>query len=364
MKAGFLTIVWFLLFSHQAVAEGDSTRSPKNRYVVFGVPTLGTAPETGFYFGAVGLLDIIPRGDSLARHSVVKLELSYTLKNQFIVGAEWLVTNKSRTWMWIGDNGWLRFPEMYWGIGAGTNEQSGFLYSANRLELTNAVYRKAGSKFYVGLHQRLQSVYQVEIDPANFEKVGRFWPGSEGTVSSGFGLGVLRDSRTNILNPRAGEVYASIVGLAFGPLAGSAHTFQSLDMEARYYLKVGSHGILAGQGLLQLKNGDVPFRMMSLLGSDALMRGYYQGRFRDQSQWAAQLEYRQPIWNWVGATAFGSIGNVFSGGVPSLVAKTKYAGGIGLRLRVDKKENTNMRFDYALNAEGGSGFYVSFGEAF
>jgi hypothetical protein len=38
--------------------------------------------------------------------------------------------------------------------------------------------------------------------------------------------------------------------------------------------------------------------------------------------------------------------------------------GFGFRFLVDKKENTNLRIDYAVGAQNQSGFYISFGESF
>lgn len=38
--------------------------------------------------------------------------------------------------------------------------------------------------------------------------------------------------------------------------------------------------------------------------------------------------------------------------------------GVGLRFLVDKNENTNLRFDYAVGVQNQSGFYISFGESF
>jgi hypothetical protein len=39
-------------------------------------------------------------------------------------------------------------------------------------------------------------------------------------------------------------------------------------------------------------------------------------------------------------------------------------GGLGLRILVDKSENTNLRLDYAVGSGGQDGFYVAFGESF
>ena len=94
------------------------------------------------------------------------------------------------------------------------------------------------------------------------------------------------------------------------------------------------------------------------------MRGYYQGRYRDNRFGAAQGEYRLTIWKWIGATAFGGIGRV-AGNMPDSESESILhpTYGAGLRIRIDKKENVNLRFDYA-RGDHSDGFYVAFGEAF
>jgi hypothetical protein len=39
-------------------------------------------------------------------------------------------------------------------------------------------------------------------------------------------------------------------------------------------------------------------------------------------------------------------------------------GGLGLRILVDKTENTNLRIDYAVGADGQDGLYITFGKSF
>jgi outer membrane protein assembly factor BamA len=104
--------------------------------------------------------------------------------------------------------------------------------------------------------------------------------------------------------------------------------------------------------------------MMGLLGSDSDMRGYYRGRYRDRQYVAFQTEYRSPVFWRIGGTAFGGAGDV----VPQLQAfrlqELKPSYGLGLRFLIDRQENINLRFDYAIGKDGANGFYVSFGEAF
>jgi hypothetical protein len=70
------------------------------------------------------------------------------------------------------------------------------------------------------------------------------------------------------------------------------------------------------------------------------------------------------LWRWLGASAFAAMGDVFSLENPERNGSLKTAAGMGLRIRVDKKENTNLRFDFALTNDKSTGFYISYGEAF
>jgi hypothetical protein len=45
-------------------------------------------------------------------------------------------------------------------------------------------------------------------------------------------------------------------------------------------------------------------------------------------------------------------------------ARLFYNYGAGLRFLIDRKEQVNLRFDYAIGADGQSGFYIGFGESF
>ena len=65
-----------------------------------------------------------------------------------------------------------------------------------------------------------------------------------------------------------------------------------------------------------------------------------------------------------GLAVFGGSGFVYSDIIKLTNSNVKPNAGIGLRFLVDKKENTFLRFDYAIGKEGQNGFYVSFGESF
>jgi hypothetical protein len=362
----YVIVLFVVLITHSGILARQEQNQAKDssklrRLTVLPVPTLGSAPETGFYFGAVALFNFKLFDDTLTRNSNAKLEFSYTLKRQIITRMEWLVTGKRNGWIWLGNNAFLKFPENIWSVGSrATAEEQ---YEANRIEMLNGYYYKVHDKWYAGPVQRLQRLYNISTKEGGL-LFNKLLPGSEGGLSSGLGAGLFYDSRFNLLNAEAGAAFLSLRYLHFGKMWGSNYTFNTVEVDARHYIKgLKEMHIWALQTIGIFNAGHVPFRMMGLLGSDAIMRGYYQGRYRDKVYVATQQEYRMPVWRWLGVTAFTAVGQV-APDISSLSTKyLKGAAGIGLRIKVDKQENTNMRFDYAIGTAGG-GFYVSFGEAF
>jgi hypothetical protein len=329
----------------------------------FAVPTLGSAPETGFYFGAVGYRLWKPNWDSLARTSFLKAEVMYTLKQQFITSFEINQTDRSQQWIWVGRNSWLRFPEYFWGIGR-SEKSNQVQYDGYRLEIDNQLLHRHGAYVFSGLYQSFQSVYGVR-------PVGTLLPEKQAIyhqiisgISSGIGPTFLFDSRTNLLRPKSKEAYLRLEWLHFHPILGSHFTFQQMLVEGRYFFPLRKRDILAFQTICQARIGDAPFRMLSLMGGPMIQRGYYFGRFRDQNAWAAQTEWRKSFSRIFGMTAFLSTGAVFrtEGGVSGSGLRT--AGGLGFRWSLIPGEETALRMDFAYTQDRDFGFYIGFGEAF
>lgn len=365
MRIGFCFLLsgFVLQISLSTAAESRKDTVRRYRKRIFAVPTLGTGPETGFYGGAVALLDFVPARDSNARHSVVKTELAYTAKKQFIINLDWVLTDTSRRQILIGDNAWMRFPELFWGVGGKTPKSNEVLYDAYRLELNNVYFRRIQSNTYLGISQQFQSVYSTRF-PDFKEPNAAVYNQIQTGISSGLGASFLFDTRSNLLNPREGEAMIFVQSVGFSKVLGSDFAFGNLDADARYYRKTGKKSILAFQAVALLRSKEAPYRMLSLLGGPMMLRGFYQGRFRDNNLFAAQSEWRLDFSKWFGLTVFGAAGDVVSFKNPKRNGALKTAGGAGLRIKVDQTENTNMRFDFAFTNQRDFGFYVSFGEAF
>ena len=94
------------------------------------------------------------------------------------------------------------------------------------------------------------------------------------------------------------------------------------------------------------------------------MRGYYQGAYRDKVLVDGQVEYRMPVWKIFGVTGWMGTGRVASSYDNLSLDNWKLSYGFGIRIRVDSKNNTNMRLDFGFGPKGISGTYINFAEAF
>jgi outer membrane protein assembly factor BamA len=191
---------------------------------------------------------------------------------------------------------------------------------------------------------------------------GETVPGSEGGNLSGIGLSLFWDMRDSPLFPRAGHALR-IASFAYGELLGSEYTFSVLTVDARKYLPLFRSQALAFQLYGGFSGGNPPFYEMPRLGGANLLRGYYEGRFRDRQLFALQAEYRVPlIWR-VGAAVFagtGAVANTISG---FEFRELKYSYGFGFRLGLGNKSKVPLRLDFGFG-EDSKGVYLTLFEAF
>ena len=189
--------------------------------------------------------------------------------------------------------------------------------------------------------------------------------GTMGSTNLGLGLGVLYDNIHNAMNPREG-LYSEWAFLNYSTSAGSDFDFTTYIVDNRIYHPLQENTVLAVQLYGQFTSGNPPFNMLSLVGGESLMRGYYLGRYRDKSLLAGQIEYRILPFSFskrFGASAFLATGQVFGDSRPFTWRRLLPAGGAGLRFLLFPDKDIYARFDLAFTQEG-RGIYISIGEAF
>ncbi|WP_410966541.1 BamA/TamA family outer membrane protein, partial [Salmonella sp. SAL04182] len=168
------------------------------------------------------------------------------------------------------------------------------------------------------------------------------------------------DDRDFIPNPRKGQ-YATLRYTHFAPDVGSDTRFDEYQLHYSRYHAVNDKDVLAWEADGAFTQGDVPWNMLPLLGSNHRMRGYYEGRYRDKNAISGQLEYRHKLsWRhgvvgWVGEGTMGSSLHHLDDG--------RWLPSAGVGYRFEFKPRVNVRLDYGVG-KASSGFYFQVGEAF
>jgi outer membrane protein assembly factor BamA len=145
---------------------------------------------------------------------------------------------------------------------------------------------------------------------------------------------------------------------------GGRYDFTSIYIDGRKYFNPWFKHVIAIQATTGYTSGDVPFYDLSMLGGEDKMRGYYKGALRDKALIDAQVEYRMPVWGMFGITTWVATGRVAPSYKDMNFSGLWLSYGGGVRIRVDTKNNTNLRFDMGFGPNGVSGFYFNFAEAF
>ncbi|PJJ47809.1 BamA/TamA family outer membrane protein [Hymenobacter chitinivorans] len=339
-------------------------------------PIVFSQPETGLGYG-VAMLPVWRFGqDTVVRKSNARLILWRTQNNQSLVQLTHNVFTPGEKFLVNGELSYFyKYPINYYGFGPSTSRDDESTIEYKLVIVNQRVLRQVKRNVFAGLQYRLTNLRDVRVrknidegTPQQRPSLLLQRPGEElraSTISSGVGPAFLYDGRDNILSAYRGN-YLELSALFNGGALGSDFRFSRYLLDARHYQALGpsSKTILATQLVGQFQSGHVPFRELANLGGDKILRGYYEGRYRDRQLVALQAELRRPLfWRFNGAI-FGSLGQV-GNTVGDLGRNSlKATGGAGIRFKYNRRDRLNIRFDYGLARDGSTGFYFSIGEAF
>jgi outer membrane protein assembly factor BamA len=186
--------------------------------------------------------------------------------------------------------------------------------------------------------------------------------GVDGGVSSGLGFSWTWDTRDHVFYPTHGG-YHQLKGVYYGQWLGGTFDFNRYEFDFRRYQALDPNKVLAFQLFVQHVAGTPPFYELPALGGQRIMRGYYQGRYRDDTLFATQIEYRTHLYKRLGGVAFAAVGDVGSRLPDVQIRELKTSLGVGGRFLFNKAENVNLRADIGWG-RGTSGVYFGLEEAF
>ena len=107
----------------------------------------------------------------------------------------------------------------------------------------------------------------------------------------------------------------------------------------------------------------IPFELLPTVGGRDLLRGFRQGKYKENVLFVAQTEYRLPVYKRLKAAVFCSAGDV-TNSTDYRIDKLKVAYGVGLRYRLNDAR-VHLRLDIARNNYGDKlQAYITASEAF
>ena len=363
----FLTTV---LLALAGLAPADTVR-PK-RLALLPVPLVYYTPETRLAYGVAATATVHFKRDdgfAAARPSQFTLALAYTQNRQLLLYLPFQVFYDHNRYYAYGEAGYYRYNYYFYGVGQ--HEVPRELYGVNFPRVRVNVFRRVGAglgagKLYAGLRYQYEDYRVSSIEAAGLLASGTV-PGGLGSRLTGGGLGVFYDSRDQVFFPKKGvvaDLSAFIRNGAVGAgLAGETTRFDRYVADISGYQALGPHAVLAGNVYGSFIVGTAPFNALSLLGGSRRLRGYYEGRYRDQNVALAQAELRVDVYKRLGAVVFGGVGTLGDEQALLRLNEPKGAYGAGLRFTANRRDHLNVRLDYGLGQQS-SGFYLTVGEAF
>jgi len=336
------------------------------------IPGGGTAVFTsttaGFYLG----------DRSTTYISSVSFTPYFNLKGRYGLPIRSNIWLNNNNWLIEGDTRFLVYPQYTWGLGGGQPQGDRLLVEYNYVRFYQAVLKKVTSYFFSGIGYNLDYYIDIENNDtntpsnsiANFTHYPFGTASGKNSFSSGPSVVLLYDTRKNSLNPIPG-VYANFIYRYNAEVLGTTEPWQSIYADFRKYVALTDNGpknMLAFWTYYWTVLGTAaPYLELPAIGMDPYNRsgrGIQQNRYRGKRLIYFESEYRRDITQ-NGLLGFVLFANINSA-AQSQTNRFDYwnpAGGGGLRIKFNKKSDTNICIDYGVSKDF-STIIVGLGEAF
>jgi len=357
-----ITLMLFMLHPSLTAQENDTITKQKSRFRFGAIPIFGYAPETRISGGITGF--VLRSGDSTTHNSTLYFLAGVSQNKQYTLNMMPDIWLQDNTYHLTGEIKWQYWPDKFFGMGNQTRDSLVEGYTSKIKGVKLDFFRQFIPGLYSGplIEIEHNDITKYDEAPHAILPVGDI-PGSDRSFIVGAGLGLAVDTRKNIIYPTQGCFHQlRVVYFRNSYESGAGYLKTILDL--RKYVLVGSGHLLRFQGYAKFQFGsDIPFRNLSLLGGSNLMRGYFQGSYRDNHIMAFQAEYHTPFFWRFSGVIFTGVADVFGPYSDNRFADIKPSAGAGLRFAVLPDDKMNLRIDFGIG-RGDHGFYFNMMEAF
>jgi outer membrane protein assembly factor BamA len=358
-QIAILLIFSFIIFNETAAQSTDTLHTKVDHTII---PIAFYLPETGFAFGATGILTMRFAGETVeSRPSQILYSAAYTLKNQLLLFVPFDLYYKNEDYRLKGELGYYRYFYNYYGIGSSSRLSDKTDYNVNFPRIQAVVYRRVYQNFYAGIGYRFDN---FDIQPhkpntilSNSEVIGYF-----GGNISNLMLSLVYDSRDHVFDTKKGIMLDFVTEISM-PNIGSDFIYNKYTLDLRTFHPISKSISMAYQALISTVGDKAPFFVYPYISSPNHGRGFADRRFIDRSMMSLQAEIRFPIYRRFSGVSFISTSGFNDEIGTGLFTDQKIAGGFGLRYLLNQIERTSIRLDAGFTNESFN-FYITVNEAF
>lgn len=352
-------------FVRKMLFEKDSSKHSS----FFLLPVFSSAPETGLEVGGSALYSFYT--DTVHNDTRVSNIFGYgtiTTKGQSRISLSTTYWAPHNAWRYLASVSYINFPFDFYGIGPNTYKANKDHLGQKRFKLNIEADKKFGKYVYVGLVAGGFDYKFTNDNPGGIFDTNPQVQSRTGGGSLLAGPAFIFDTRNNNTYTTSGIIVTSYYNLMQGVGANNGYRGGLLNIEVSQFNSLSKRLMLGFDVQSQnLTGNQSPFYLLPSLGSDELMRGYYNGRYRDRNLIAGQTELRYRLSDRIGLAGFAGAGTV--SGKPFTFTNLKPNYGGGLRYFFDVEKGLTARLDYGAGQKVAgearqSGVYFSMGEAF
>ncbi len=338
------------------------------------LPVFGVTPSAGLSLGA-GVSYIGRFGPpGTTRLSQANVSASYSTKGQLNVSFTPTLYLPNNRFSIEGDVRYLSLTQTTYGLGPLHPDSDADDMGFNLFRTYVTGYVSVANGLYLGLGYRLDYYFNIIDHNAIAGKGSAFLEYNNGvtitsTTASGPALSIVYETRDNPINASRGY-YARLDVVQYPTWMGNPTASTLLRYDFRHYLSLNraGHTILAFWTFGWLTTAHPPYLSLPAIGwdrDDNSGRGYVQGQIRGPSMLYGEAELRQQL------SANGLIGGVVFASLTAANDPTTRsfgpanpAYGVGMRVKLNKKSDQNVRFDLGFTPTGPARFFLGASEAF
>ena len=346
--------------------DKDSTR--KSSFVI--IPILTSAPETGLEIGGAGLYSFY--ADTIrsnqTRVSSIYPYLSITTKGQSHFSVSTNYWSPKNNYNLTAAISYINYPFNFYGIGNNTRNVDADPIDEKRFKLNLGAQKLIASNFYAGA---VTGVYNYAYVSNTLNGIFNTDPqvqNRNGGAGIFIGPSLNYDSRDNNTYSTKGIIVSAYYNIMHGIFDDNSYIGGFFNIEYSQFFSLDKKLVLGIDIQEQsLTGGLSPFYLLPALGNDEMMRGYYNGRYRDRNFIGGQTELRYRINDRIGIVGFLATGEVAHNMFSINTLKPDYGGGV--RYFFDTEKGLSIRADYGIGEKVAgesrqSGFYIGLGQAF